>query len=304
MTAHFAEIKTCAYSHLYSSVGGAIFICNTNFQVDLSLCYFDDCNSTTFRQTTSRKEDIPGGGACHFDINTINISNVFTEHCHANYLGHSIYCCFPDEKKFFVRCLADAFSAKTESTCQLASIFAFDDGYPILRDINISYPQDVNYVGALLIGHDPHGSSLMYSSVVFGDICRSTAIGFTLTNDYQNKAEYVHVQHAQGQEDQGIFTFWYGHHTLSHFYLIDCSGVFDYLRIPPQSIVIRDSFLPSNLIVHLDIENPINNTQSFPIFNQCEFYMGVPATCFNGLRIHSIITSIPSSFYALYVLSK
>ena len=242
-TSQSAQIKTCSFQHMTSDVGGAVFINNIIFNVELEFCYFADCNSTSSRGTVARNSSEPSGGACHFDVTSIVISSVYTTSCFSNYFGHAIYCSLPSTGQSNTSCFSNSLSGKEAHA--YSAIIVFDDGYSVIRDINISHPLHVNQVGAIHIGHRPvAGNSLKYSNIVFGDNnYRSAAIGFSLGVDSNNEAEYVHIQNALGTQNSAIFTFWQGYHKLNHFFLINCSGNLEYLIDSPKSIIFMNSYI-------------------------------------------------------------
>ena len=269
-----------------ASVGGAIQITDSSFEVQFSFNIFEDCNSTSFRRTTSRQEDNPSGGACHFDISTINLSNIYTTHCHTNFYGHSIYCSIPQGKKYYFDCLADSYSGR--EAAPYSSILGCDKGYPVFRNINITYPQHSNYAGTILFGLHPISISYKYSHIVFNKESeyRSTAIGFSIHDaESVNDAQYLHVQNGIGQSEKGIFTLWRGHHNFNFLCIVDCSGVFNYNLEAAESITIQNSYLDHNLqLNNVQTESPFNDINSFSsiVFPLCDYPINGIASCLHN----------------------
>ena len=280
MSQENSDIRTCAFQHMRATVGGAILINDTNFVVNLVSCYFCDCNATGFRRSTARDEDNPSGGACHFDVKQINVSNIYSTRCHSNYYGHSMYFSLPHGQKYYTNCFSDTFSGKEASP--YSSVVVFDAGNAVVNDINITYPKDINYAGSFIFASYPTASSLKYSNVVFSNDYRSTAIGLSLKEGCSNEIDFVHIQNAAGDSTKGIFTIWNGNNNLNHIYLDECSGILDKIMLTIQSLTIRNSYLGKNVeVCSAQIENQITDIESFPFprLTQCNFYIGIYKTC-------------------------
>ena len=286
MSDNEAYIKDCVYSHLSASTGGGIQLLDHDFNINISLCYFDSCIATSTRQSRARKS-VPSGGACFFDINSIFLANIYTTKCQAAGFGHAIYSCQQYKQNSYLRCITDSYSGKSVSP--YSSIFAFEYCNFNGENVNSSYPKGINYMGVIHFGMDVYSLYNRYFNIIFTESESSAALGFALTKDCENNAEYFNIQNSG--VSNAIIAFWKGIHILKHFNIINSSGNLEKIEVASDySIDLYYSYIDSNVIIShaQQHESVSNNSLIFEILcNECFLYQGISSfSCIQTILKH------------------
>ena len=211
----FNEIKNSLFDSLSSKYGGAIFIQNSNIELNLCDCCFDSCITTGSIDSTNR-EKYPSGGACYIDINTINITGILSYNCKANGFGHTFYITLPSYHIAQIEFLSDSLTGK--EVTPYSSIYAFDKGSFYTSNANITYPISITEAGTLCTGMKPSFIKNGYFHIIFKEDDTSTAFGFDVFEDTTSYSHYFHIENSKVSSDKGIFCFRYGSHVLDNFY--------------------------------------------------------------------------------------
>ena len=290
------------FSYLTAPEGGAIHIINLQINCSIESCYFDSC-TTTGKRTSSSRDSTPSGGACYFDIKSINITNVLIKKCKAFSFGHSIYCSISFSFPCAVNCLSDEFSGQKISSKE-SSVFVFDRGDSFIKDINISYPTSITYPGAIHIGMYIDKSDNKYWNIIFNsketEENQLMSISFAIKEGETNKCDYFHIENSFSND--GLFTFWYGKHYFNHFYIIQSAGPFfrksTHSTFPFEFVRLSNSYICQNVQINditLDESCLTNSLNEEKIMNSCKFYdlpqmLSLKQTCkYNSFHFKNII---------------
>ena len=246
------NIKFSTFYDLSNSVGGAIFIVKTDSCVDLSFSSFTLCVATGERTNDMRSKT--GGGACHFDIQTANISHIFSSHCRAEIaFGHSFYVSAPLQQTLNIDCFTDEFSGKL---VEYSVICQFDRGTIYSNSVNCSYPKGVN-CGVVQFGSFPMYTESRFYSIVYDDLESSIAFIYSLKENSYNVAEYYALINCC-DKISAIIEFFCGYHILNHFNFINCRGKLESIQKEINSLIINNSYIDSRVTyTRPEIINPI-----------------------------------------------
>ena len=270
----FSSIVNCVFISLSSSnAGGAIYIYNANYQVDLQFTHFHLCSSTgyVFPITSGRKNQASGG--CLFvDVKNINISNVYTTECHTNYYGHSLFCTIPLNTESHIQCISDYLSGSS-TLIDYSTIHVFDLGSYFLENVNVTYPKQLKYPGAIHIGMTPKYSSIIFLNIVFQENKECTALAFSLQDSGYNIAEYGHIERSS-ENNKGIIGFISGTNMIKHFDFIQCTGNLVYVEVQTQAITFENCYFSTSVNLNTNnaiIKSSLSQTNKIPMITLCKF---------------------------------
>ena len=264
-------INNCVFKLLEASVGGAISIINSDYTVNLCYTTFEKCTSTDKKTSSSGRVE-SSGGCCYIDVCTINISNTYTTNCKSNNYAHAIYTSIPQNKYSYVSCLCDYLSGKLVSP--YSTVYGFDKGDYIFNDINITFPNEITYPGAMHSGKSCAISSYHFLNIKYNINEESIGISFSLTNDGNNEVEFANFERCHSKDDKGILGLLHGCHNIKNCNFIDCVGNLAFLTTDSDNVYISNCFISSSIIINNDIvHNTMNVLVQFPITGICIFQL-------------------------------
>ena len=264
-------ISKCLFNDLHDSVGGAIKVILTRSHAEIHYCLFKACCSLSYRPSSGRNKPNPSGGACYYDVFTLNMSFIYTTYCKAAGLGHALYISLSEDTsiKSFFHCIADSFSGQDVIYGTYSSVNAVDKGRCDYTDLNCTHARSTNNVGVFHFGSRPTFRTSKYCNIVFDEEYTSTAIGFSALTKCNNIAQYYHIENSKSDS---ILCFWGGNHYLSNFYFVKCYGTLISYVGDVDSIMIKNSYLdPSINSNFASFSSCTTKTDSYLDFNKCPF---------------------------------
>ena len=211
----FGMIKNSLFCLMKTtSVGGAIFLKNTNSKLFIFFCTFEECSSQS-RLSSSTRETSPSGGALYLDINSINISNTLFHSCKSNGYGHCIYLNLLSKQDAYINCISDYDSGDPTDSYEYTNIFSFDRGDYYIVNLNLTYPQSFSFYGAIFFGMTPDQLTNKYISIIFSKSKSSPALGMDIVDSHNSFSENVHIENSNADtENEAIIQIYYGSHTF------------------------------------------------------------------------------------------
>ena len=267
VTDTLSNIVNCIFQSLTSNVGGAILI-NSSYNVNLAFTQFKQCSATSSQKSSSGRSE-SSGGCCYFDVTNINISNIYTTECKSSNYSHAIFTTIPIQTKSYINCLSDFISGRSASP--YSTVYGFDKGSYIFKDINITYPKEIIYPGSMHTGLGPEYSSYRFLNIKYKQNEESIAISFSLTNNGTNEVEYANFEKCCPLE-LGILGLLAGNHAIQNCNFIDCSGNLIYKRSSTDAILISYCYLSEEVTINsITITSQLDEQIIFPKTSECKF---------------------------------
>ena len=114
--------------------GSAIYYNSYKSKVFMYQCVFYNCSSLGIGSSSHRKSGV-SGGACFFDINTINVNYCKFFWCNAKDIGSAMYACGQRGSTINISCLSLLYCNKDNNSC----VFCIERSNFNLKNVNSSW---------------------------------------------------------------------------------------------------------------------------------------------------------------------